>query len=276
MNDVMTAEAANKLADDLPSRQEIMAAIPMAVSLPEQPGTLLSAIVTMACDPKVDVAKLDALLKMQERLEERQAEREFAAAYSRLSAKLPRIKKEGTIDLGKDDKGKARGAIPFARWEDIDKIIRPLMAEEGFSLLFTSLQRAETGGGLIVTGTLMHRDGHSRSASMPLPLDTGPGRNNLQAGGSTLSYGKRYCAEMLLNIVREGADDDGRAGGAKRITPDQLAELRRLMVDTQTEDARFCQMFGVADLANLEQGTAYTGALNMLTLKREQQRAKTA
>jgi hypothetical protein len=32
--------------------------------------------------------------------------------------------------------------------------------------------------------------------------------------GSTLSYGKRYTAEMLLNIVREGDDKDGRSSVA--------------------------------------------------------------
>jgi hypothetical protein len=45
---------------------------------------------------------------------------------------------------------------------------------------------------------------------MVLQLDTGPGRNQNQAMGSTLSYGKRYTAEMLLNIVREGEDTDGK------------------------------------------------------------------
>jgi hypothetical protein len=82
------------------------------------------------------------------------------------------------------------------------------MAEEGFTLSFDSKPHDR---GITITGTLLHRDGHSRSATMLLDEDRGPGRNNLQAMGSTLSYGKRYTAEMLLNIVREGDDKDGRA-----------------------------------------------------------------
>ena len=88
--------------------------------------------------------------------------------------------------------------------------------------------RQADGGGLIITGWLVHDNGHRVSASLPLPIDTGPGRNNVQAMGSTLSYGKRYTAEMLLNIVREGDDDDGKRGGTKYITEAQAEELRAL------------------------------------------------
>jgi hypothetical protein len=219
-------------------------------AITEGPGALLSAIVGMARDPTVDVAKLDALLHMQERMEAREAEREFAAAFGRLSADLPRVKKNGTIDLGVDKQsGKARGQLPFARWEDVDTVIRPIMTREGFTLSFDSEPRPGEGGGLIVTGKLMHRDGHVRTASIPLALDTGPGRNNLQAQGSTLSYGKRYCAEMLLNIVREGEDDDGKRGSTKFITPEQVEELVALCKQAKRQEMQIVE--------RLSQGTLH-------------------
>lgn len=236
-------------------------------ALTAQPGELLTAIVTLAKDPAMDVAKLSALLEMQERMEDRQAERSFIAAFARLSADPPRVKKNGTIDLGK---GKA---IAFARWEDIDKVIRPLLEREGFSLSFDSAQRPGDGGGLVVTGTLMHAAGHSRTASMPLPLDAGPGRNNLQAMGSTLSYGKRYCAEMLLNIVREGEDDDGKFGGTRFITAEQVDEIEKLIEEKGADRWKFLELLGVADTANIEVG-AYAVARNMLLSKKSKRGAE--
>jgi ERF superfamily len=162
--------------------------------------------------------------------------------------------------------GGGRGSYPFARWEDIDRIIRPFLDQEGFALTFNSQIRTEAGGGLVVTGILMHRDGHSITAHMPLPLDTGPGRNNLQATGSTLSYGKRYVAEMLLNIVREGDDDDGVRGGLQPITDDQLADLamrcKRLGVSLDS----FCRTLAVETLADLDQ-SAYPIAINLLSAR---------
>lgn len=242
---------------------------PRAVVVAEAPGSLLKAIVEMAKDPSVNIPALKELMAMQERLEARQAEREFIAAFARLSADLPRVKKNGTIALVTRE-GKDKGSIPFARWEDVDKIVRPLMVREGFTLSFDSVVRPGEGGGLIVTATLMHRDGHTRTASMPLALDGGPGRNNLQAGGSTLSYGKRYTTEMLLNIVREGEDDDGKLGGTRFITAEQVDELRRYLKATSTDEAAFLQHFEVASVENL-QVAAYAPARNMLLQKLDRQ-----
>lgn len=178
------------------------------------PNEVLSVILKMASDPALDISKLQALLDMQQKMEIRAAEIEFSRGLARLSAKMPQVPKNGRVSLGIDkDSGKDKGSYPFTRWEDMDKVIRPLMAEEGFVLSFDSVPD-ERGVMITVTGTLLHRDGHHRCASMLLQLDSGPGRNNLQAMGSTLSYGKRYTAEMLLNIVREGDDKDGRSSVA--------------------------------------------------------------
>jgi hypothetical protein len=51
---------------------------------------------------------------------------------------------------------------------------------------------------------------------MTLPLDTSGSKNNVQAVGSSTSYGKRYTATLLLNIRTKGEDDDGHAGGDQR------------------------------------------------------------
>ena len=188
------------LDSELPLNPEEVINLPQVQ--PTGPSQLLSVILEMARDPSLDISKLQALMDMQQKMEVRQGEIEFSRGLARLSAKMPHVPKNGRVSLGT-----GKGSYPFAKWEDMDVVIRPLMAEEGFVLLFDSTL---VQGGLTITGTLLHRDGHSRSASMMLPFDTGPGRNHLQATGSTLSYGKRYAAEMLLNIVREGEDDDGK------------------------------------------------------------------
>ncbi len=227
----------------------------------DEPRTLIGAIVQLARDPTVDVAKLSALVEMQERMERRQAEVDFNQALARLAGKMPRVKKNGRVELGQ-----GKGSYPFAKWEDIDRIIRPLMDEEGFTLSFTSQLRTGEGGGLVVTGTLLHREGHSMAASMPLPLDSGPGRNNLQAGGSTLSYGKRYCAEMLLNIVREGDDDDGVRGGMELISDQECAELSRGVTKSGLNLNAFLSLFGVAAIPDIQKKDLAT-ARNAINLK---------
>lgn len=201
-------------------------------AIQEGPGSLLGAIVQLAKDPQVDVTKLDAILKMQERMTERQAEVEFNQAFMRLPTFY--VKKNGAIEVNTKE-GKKQ--IRFAKWEDMAKMIEPALAAEGFRLMFNSDTRPGEGGGLIVTGILLHRSGHSKSATMPLPLDAGPGRNNTQATGSTLAYGKRYTAEMLLNVIREGDDQDGLTD--KLLTDEQAKQLADKLEELGADEGSF-------------------------------------
>lgn len=184
-------------------------------------GSLLNFVAQAVSDPNVDVAKLEALLRMQREIVADQAKVTFNRQLHAAQAVIRPIAKNGTVTLG--DK---KGSYAFTTWEDMDKVLRPIMEQHGFTLTYT--METKDGGGAVITGTLLHVDGHSKSASIPLALDSGPGRNNLQAMGSTMSYGRRYVAEMLFNLVRKGEDDDGKSGGAKFIQPEAVQELAEL------------------------------------------------
>ena len=231
------------------------------------PATMLEQTVTVltnaATDPRVDVVKMQALLDMQRQLLEMQAAQEFHEAI----ASLPpiRVAKNGTIDLGPDKNGKPRH-ITFAEWSDMDLVLRPMLMERGLFLTFTAEERAS--GGLTIIGTLRHRNRQCLSASMPLALDIGPGRNNLQAGGSTLSYGKRYTTDMLVNIVRIGEDDDGKLGGTVFITDTDVARIEALLSETNSSRDQFMGWAGVSDLATIE-AKNLPQIMNALLAKRE-------
>ena len=177
---------------------------------------------------------LHLLLNLQERVLAREAEAAFNTAFSLLAAEIPRVQKNGTVELGD-----RKGSYKFATWEDMDEVLRPRLQRHGFVLSFDASQREGQGGGAVITATLLHARGHSRSSSIPLPLDSGPGRNNLQAMGSTISYGKRYTTDMLLNIVRTNEDDDGVRGGMQFISAEQVGEMEDLARDTGTDLSKF-------------------------------------
>jgi hypothetical protein len=195
---------------------------------------MMNFIAEAVTNPAIDVAKLEVLLRMKREVTADRGVLLFNEALHRAQAAMPRVKKNGTIDMG------SKGSMKFAKWEDMDTILRPILDAHGFSLSFDTAPR--DGGGSVITGTLQHTAGHHRTASMSLPLDSGAGRNNLQAAGSTLSYGKRYVAEMLLNIVREGDDDDGKAGGMVFVTQAEATELTNLVAATGTDLRQFLAM----------------------------------
>jgi hypothetical protein len=179
-------------------------------------STVLALIERMALDPRVDVEKLDRLMAMYERLKAKEAELAFNAAKGRILKKLAGIKivKNRSV-LHEFEREKPQmgtyEAFRYAPLEEIDKYLRPLLAEEEMDLSYSD--EPGQGGGILVRGRLKHLpSGHYEDSSMPAPPDTTGGKSEVQAVGSTNSFLRRYIACNIFNIVVVG-DDDDRTGG---------------------------------------------------------------
>jgi hypothetical protein len=174
-------------------RQDI--AIPQDTSV-----AMFSMIERAARDPAVDIDKLERLMLMQERAIARQAKADYDAAMATMQPELPSI----------GERGKVTGRYTYAKWEDINQVIKPVLAKHGFALTF----RADTSDGIKVTG------GHREETEMTLPADPSGNKPAVQAVASSVSYGKRYTAGALLNLTSHGEDDDGfLANGPQSFDP---------------------------------------------------------
>lgn len=223
-------------------------------------ATILSVIERAARDPAVDIDKMERLMAMAERSHARAAEMAFNAALAELQPLLPVITERGGI---KDRSGKVQST--YAKWEDINDAIRPLLAEHGFALSFRT---GVEGGKPTVTGVLSHRDGHSERTTIILPYDGSGSKNDVQAVGSSTSYGKRYTAIALLNITTRGEDDDGRRGGApEMINEDQRADLVALMDEVGADRTKFLDFLKIEGLHELP-AKRFQEAVNALEAKR--------
>jgi hypothetical protein len=199
--------------------------------------SFVSFLERAARDKDFDVDKLERLLAVKERVDQQERERQFAESLARVQEQVPQITKQGRIAY--TSQSGAKIDTKYARLEDIDRIVRPMLAAEGFAITFDS--KPDTKG-TVYTAKLMHRAGHSETRSITLPTDTGPGRNAVQAVGSTTSYARRYLLEMHLNLVRTDEDDDG-SGGSHPITPEEASGLKAAFGDG--DPARFFRVFGV-------------------------------
>lgn len=204
-----------------------------APAVVSESAAILSVIERAASNPNVDIDKLERLLEMRERVEAQTARKAYSAAMSTMRPTLPAIKKDGAIDMGR---GKA---ISFAKWEDINDVVVPILGQHGFSIWF----RTDVLEGKVrVTCVVSHEAGHSEETSLVLPADTSGSKNAVQSLGSSVSYGKRYTASALLNLTtRDGGpdrDDDGLAGGvAPTISAEQIKKLRELCEKLGKSDA---------------------------------------
>src|SRR5215470_11472903 len=202
-----------------------------AESLPappsDSPSTVMALIERVARDPRADAEKLDRIMAMYERLKAKEAELAFNGAKGRILKKLAGIKivKSRPV-LSESDNGKQRGtveAFKYAPLEEIDKHLRPLLAEEEMDLSYSD--EPCDGGGILIRGRLKHLpNGHYEDSFMPAPPDTTGGKSNVQAVGSTNSFLRRYVVYNIFNIV-VGDDDDGTGGTIDETQTRTILEL---------------------------------------------------
>jgi len=180
-------------------KQAQAVAVREAAAMPET-AAIIQVIERAASNKDVDIEKLQKLLDMQERIMAKNAEMAFNTAMAEMQAELPVITERGEIRVGGILRSK------YARFEDINEAVKPILQKHGFAMTF----KTDTTTVVKVFGILSHRAGHREQTDMVLPIDVSGSKNSVQAIGSSVSYGKRYVMEALLNLTSRGEDDDGQ------------------------------------------------------------------
>lgn len=209
--------------------------------LPDEPG-ILGVFQRLAKDPKLTVDKLGELIKLQERILDRESSTAFDLAYKAMLPNIPRITKRGII---KNKEGRIQSR--YAKFEDIRRICDPILLSFGFTIRFRT-EWPETGT-LEVVGELVHERGGRRESRFRTTADASGGKNAIQGLGSGVSYGQRYTYKDLLVIVEEGVDDDGQAHGKAvqrspetRTAPQPAHHAASREVITQAQRQRLAQI----------------------------------
>ncbi len=165
---------------------------------------------------KIDADKLEKMMNLQERWEDRQAEKSFHHALAEFQRRAPIIEKAD------DAHGKK-----YARLDRIWRTVRPLVTELGLSVTW---QKCEIVDGVCkVEGLLAHAEGKSIELSRSIPVpEMIRGQNASQQAGSAESYAKRYALCAALGIVT-GDDDDGYNAGTAFLTVEQAKSVQDLL-----------------------------------------------
>jgi hypothetical protein len=184
-----------------------------AVTTVANGGALVSFIERAAVDPNFDVGKFEALLRMQREVEQDQARKAFNAAMARAQGEMDPVRKGATNPHTRSK---------YARFEDIDMMLKPIYTRHGFSVRFRT-EDAATPGWVKVVCVVAHEAGHIETFPLQAPLDSGgtAGKTNktdVQAIGSTTSYLKRYLLTLAWNVSLAGDDDDGE-GSRRQAAP---------------------------------------------------------
>lgn len=218
-------------------------------------GDRVAAMLHFALEKNVDVAVLERLVTLQERVMERDARAAFFAALAAFQEECPPIQKTRK-SKETSEAGRQQG-YAWAPLDEIAKTIRPVLAKHGLSYNWS--EKLE-GQALAVTCHLRHLDGHSESSTFTCPTTTKFGMSDQQKVGSAGQYGRRYSLVNVLGITTTDEDHEaGDPGSADPISEQQVTYLRGLLERTGSDAGKFLRLMGAETLEQLPAGR-YEGA----------------
>jgi hypothetical protein len=216
---------------------------------PPAPATLDQQILMVAADPRVDVAKMRELTDLRRQLRMEEAEDIFKHALAEAQREMRPIEADAA-----NDSTKSKYATLYA----VDKALRPIYSKHGISVSFNTADCPVPAHTRVLA--YVERGLFTRTYQYDVAVDTkGPKGNDVMtkthAGGSALSYGKRYLLLMVFNVTIDGGrdrDDDGNAAaGIFKIDAEQLLELIKLADEAGADKAKFCEVMKVASMADI-------------------------
>ncbi|HEX20686.1 MAG TPA: hypothetical protein ENG78_07705 [Acidiferrobacteraceae bacterium] len=228
------------------TKKAIAKAKPVPVpAVPMTPPALLA----IAVEQGADIDKLDKLMNLQIRWEEREAQKAFTVAMADFKSDPPEIFKNKTVKYGQTE-------YDHASLDNVATTLGEALSKQGLSFGWKTDQGE--AGAITVTCTITHILGHSESTSLSAGPDQSGGKNNIQAVGSTVSYLQRYTLLAITGTATQDMDDDGGASGPRHEEPDydcinddQISQLNDLVIAAHVNPQKILYGFEITDIIQL-------------------------
>lgn len=237
MTETNSASAVLELVEQQPASHQTPAVI--AGQADHSNSQVFFQVITAAAsNPQVDIEKMERLWAMHERLVERDREQAFNVAMKSAQANMGRISADATNN---------QTHSKYATYGQLDRHVRPIYTDHGFSLSFDQGDGAPDGH-LRVLAYVSHDAGHTRTYHADIPSDGkgakgGDVMTKTHASGSAMSYGMRYLLKMIFNLAIGEDDDDGNAAGERGVSAVEAVTKEAIankMLETFMADIKKC------------------------------------
>jgi hypothetical protein len=214
---------------DVLEGQQVLDALPLQAGAPAlrqaahlslHPDMLLQ----IAVERGDSIEVLTKLMDLKDRYDAKLALEAFNTAFAKFKAENVQVLRNKLITDG-PLKGKKH-----AQLSDVCEAATEAMSRCGLSTSWRLVQ--DDKDWIKVACRVRHAGGHSEEVEFGGPIDTGPGRNAIQARKSTVTYLERVTMLLALGLAEYDADDDG-AGGAADQRGAESALMHRLIGEAQ-------------------------------------------
>ncbi|VEJ45229.1 ERF family protein [Bartonella vinsonii] len=220
--------------------------------------TVMERILNKALESDVDMDRLQRLLDLRDQEIKRQNYQSFVSDLSAMQAGYQEI-----IKNAKNGHTKST----YATLDQYIDAVKDTLAKHRFALF--SRIKNQTEKNITIEITLSHPSGNEISTEGTFPIDGQGSKNNIQSLGSTITYARRYLLGMLLNVASKEDDKDGNMP-KKPACPEQINEIRRLMVQTKTEEEKILSYAKVEKIDDIPDDKAQAILHRLNDIKNEQ------
>lgn len=211
-------------------------------------------MIELALNNNADIDKLERLMDLQERWEQKQAKSEYVKAMANFQRNCPTIKKS-----------KEGYNFKYAPMEDVVSQVGSLLADNGLSYRF---EQDQANGLIGITCVTSHVSGHSERLRIESEADSGPQRNKIQAIGSAITYLKRYSFLGSFGIATADEDLDGRMikVNGNFLNDSQISQVEELIGVVGANREKFLTLFKSKSVEDIP-ATSFNKAILMLKAK---------
>ena len=205
------------------------------------PAQMLQAIVKGGITAE-NVTVFEKALDICYRMEQRNAEKDFATAFVALQSEIPIITAKSIIP----NRGK------YEKFEDLMRVVGPILHKHGFTVSF-SMDFKENR--IVETCHLKHVGGHSQSNSFA--VRSGRADSDTQADCKAATTAKRnaLCNALNLVIQQDCLNEENDAGiegdPNAKVTPEQADELERRVQMSNSNVPAFLKFAGVSKFSDI-------------------------
>ena len=229
---------------------------------------ILAMIQQAATISEVDTDKVNALMDMYYKNQDREAKKAFNESLAKVQPLIPRV-----VASHKNQQTNSK----YAKLKDINKIVVPIIAPHGFSLVHKT--KAQTKEEVTVEVILKHSSGHEESTIITYPIDNvgiaGKVNKTMIHGiASATTYARRNGECQLLNIGVGEQDTDGNMP-SDFITEEQVDKLREAIDAKGVDVVKFCRHFKIDSLSDMP-ASKFLSAIGMLAVKKNKGEDKDA
>lgn len=217
--------------------------------LPAEATSFESALLDIVKRTDIDPERLEKFLDLHAKMQSSKASVAFFDALAGFQGDCPIIPRSKEVKfISKNGKQTDYNYAPI---EEIVEIIKPHLVKWGLSFSFNIKKTGKDDENELLV-TIRHRSGHAETTSLFFnPIHDDERMNRSQRAKSSITYAKRSGLENALGIVTAGEDDDAGADNSAEANKEQIAEIKKLIKETESDEQRLLVFLNVESLEQL-------------------------